>query len=74
MTLKTLNNEELKKEFKRVYAYYKTWLNSTDGSDGACREYEVKPVIEELEKRGINYKELLNEDSKPPMSWCYIER
>ena len=50
MTLKTLNNEELKKEFKRVYAYYKTWLNSTDGSDGACWEYEVKPVIEELEK------------------------
>ena len=59
MTLKTLNNEELKKEFKRVYAYYKKWLNSTDGSDGACWEYEVRPVIEELEKRGINYKELL---------------
>ena len=59
MKLEALNNEELKKEFKRVYAYYKKWLNSTDGSDGACWEYEVKPVIEELEKRGINYKELL---------------
>lgn len=62
MTLETLNNEELKKEFKRAYAYYKKWLNSTDGSDGACWEYEVKPVIEELEKRGINYKDILNEE------------
>lgn len=65
MTLEALNNEELKKEFKRAYAYYKTWLNSTDGSDGAYWEYEVKPVIEELEKRGINYKEELeNENSR----------
>ena len=59
MKLETLSNKELKKEFKRAYAYYKTRLNSTDGSDGACWEYEVRPVIEELEKRGINYKDLL---------------
>lgn len=61
MKLETLNNEELKKEFKRVYAYYETWLNSTDGSDGACWNYEVRPVIKELEKRGINYKDFLFE-------------
>ena len=59
MKLETLTNEELKKEFKRVYAYYQTWSNSTDGSDGACWDYEVRPVIKELEKRGINYEDLL---------------
>jgi len=63
MKLETLNNEELKQEFKRVYAYYERWLNSTDGSAGACWDYEVKPVIKELEKRGINYQDLLLEDT-----------
>lgn len=55
--LTNLTNEQLIAKFQSGYAYYKTWENSQDGSDGACWADYVAPCIAEMEKRGLNWVE-----------------
>ena len=57
-TLEKLNDEELISAFKSAYQSYLGWKTCTDGSDGACWEYEVKPVIEEWLRRGYSKEDL----------------
>ena len=57
-TLKELTDEQLISEFKAAYASYLGWQKCMDGSDGACWEYEVVPVIEEWISRGYSREDL----------------
>ena len=52
-----MTDEELIKEYKRVCQMYDWWSTSDDGSEGAFWDYEGKPVMIELEKRGIDWRE-----------------
>ena len=51
-------DQDLKELFVEKYKVYRSWSNSQDGSDGACWEYEVKPIVQEWERRGYDYQEL----------------
>ena len=52
-TPEEMTNEELISAYKSGYAHYQSWSNSTDGSDGACWDYEVRPYLQEIRKRGL---------------------
>lgn len=49
-----MTNEELIEKIKRGFWSYHLWSDATDGSSGACWDYEVKPYYEEMEKRGLD--------------------
>ena len=53
MNYEQMNDEELLKAYDRALKVYESWRTSTDGSAGACWEYEVMPVRRELVKRRL---------------------
>lgn len=54
--LEKLTDEELLKKYKYVCDMYLWWSSSDDGSEGAFWDYEGQPVVDELKKRGIDYR------------------
>lgn len=54
--LMSLTDEQLQEELFDALDAYDRWSTSDDGSDGACWDYRVRPVLEEAKRRGIELR------------------
>lgn len=57
LTLNVSDDKMLMAMYDIALIRYASWSNSQDGSDGACWDNEVKPVMQELTKRGYRLED-----------------
>ena len=57
MNYEAMTDAELIKAYESAMKSYRYWSNSQDGSDGACWEHKVKPVLAEAERRGLHLED-----------------